>query len=400
MRGVRFLPLALSALLLACRVATSDNAGESRHAFASLCAATRAAAGLKLTATKLLAKETLKQRGGELSSAHVKKALTTRGTTEACWEEVADAWWQRNDTGPWLAPLKRTVALAAKAEDATRTAATKASNLSQKAIYGSWDDKVAKEFDRAEKSKRGAPNTEGGHALAHDISYLRRTQIHAAAHACIVDSPATGVTTAPDVFWAEYAKPLCMDDAEPATDADARAAIRNWVGTLATQKASAAVTGNTDFTLGGANVVKIPLKGKKAVVEWRTSLEDAATAMAEAASNNTEAGGLLKHAVAQASAFCQHVAQEKDAKARGEQTRTAQSRMTGQRKQGDEKEESQGETSIGNTQDRTEKQGNTEASREQRERTAPSRCRLASAVALAVGMALTPATLAMATLAP
>ncbi|CCD20914.1 hypothetical protein, conserved in T. vivax [Trypanosoma vivax Y486] len=400
MRGVRFLPLALSALLLACRVATSDTAGESRHAFASLCAATNAAAGLKLTATKLLAKETLSHSGGELSSDAVKTALTTRGITEACWETVATAWWQRNTTGPWIAQLKHTVALAAKAEDARRTAARKASNLSQKAIYGDADEAVAAEFDKAEASGRNEPNTQGGKALAHEISYLCKTQVKSAQHACIVDSPGTPVTSGDDVFWAEYAKPLCMDNATPAAAADARAAIRNWVGTLATHKASAAIRGSTDFTIGTTNSVKIPLKGKKAVVAWRTSLEEAATAMDEAAENNTEAEGMLSQAVAQANAFCQHVAEEKEAKARGEQTRTAQRSMTGQRKQGDENEASQGETSIGNTQDRTEKQGTPEASREQRESTAPSRCRLASAVALAVGMALTPATLAMATLAP
>ncbi|KAH8617520.1 hypothetical protein ERJ75_000368200 [Trypanosoma vivax] len=203
MRGVRFLPLALCALLLACRVATSDTAGESRHAFASLCAATNAAEGLKLTAGKLLSEASLKQRDGEISSAHVKKALTTRGTTEACWETVADAWWQRNDTGPWLAQLKQTVALAAQAEDASKKAAAQASNLSQKTIYGTTDEEVAKQFDSDEESKRGAPNARGGHALAHDISYLCRSRIHSTAHACIVDTPAAGVTTANDVFWAE-----------------------------------------------------------------------------------------------------------------------------------------------------------------------------------------------------
>ncbi|CCD18367.1 hypothetical protein ERJ75_000653100 [Trypanosoma vivax] len=356
MRGVRFLPLALKALLLACRVATSDNAGESRHAFASLCAATNAAAGLELTAAKLLAEASLKQRDGELSSAHVKKALTTRGTTEACWETVADAWWARNDTGPWLAQLKHTVALAAQAEDASKKAAAQASNLSQKAIYGTTDEEVAPQFDSDEGSKRGTPNTEGGHALAKDISYLCGTQANSAQHACIVEATAARVTSGGDKFWAEYAKPLCMDNATPASGADARAAIRNWQSLLATAKASAKITGSDNFTFGVTKGVKITLKGKKAVVAWRTSLEDADSAMEEAASKATGAEGMLSQAVAQASAFCQHVAQEKGAKARGEQTRTAQGSMTEQAQQGDEKEESQGETSIGNRQDRTEKQ--------------------------------------------
>ncbi|KAH8617533.1 hypothetical protein ERJ75_000369200 [Trypanosoma vivax] len=191
-----------------------------------------------------------------------------------------------------------------------------------------------------------------------------------------------------------------MEDATPASSADARAAIRHWQSLLATAKASAKITGSEHFTFGKTKGVKITLKGKKAVVAWRTSLEDADSAMEEEASKATGAEGMLSQAVAQASAFCQHVAQEKGAKARGEQTRTAQGSMTEQAQQGDEKEESQGETGIGNRQDRTEKQGTPEASRAQRESTAPSRCRLASAVALAVGMALTPATLALATLAP
>ncbi|CCD20763.1 hypothetical protein, conserved in T. vivax [Trypanosoma vivax Y486] len=191
-----------------------------------------------------------------------------------------------------------------------------------------------------------------------------------------------------------------MDNATPASSADARAAIRHWMGTLATQKASAEVRGNAEFTIGTTNSVKIPLKGKKAVDMWRTSLEDAAGAMEEAARRDAETESILNHAAAQASAFCQDVAKEKGAKQPGEQTRTAQGSMTGQTRQGDEEKEGQGETSIAHRQGRTEKQGNTEASREQRESTAPSRCRLASAVAQAVGMAMTPATLALATLAP
>ncbi|CCD20248.1 hypothetical protein, conserved in T. vivax [Trypanosoma vivax Y486] len=270
----------------------------------------------------------------------------------------------------------------------------------EEGIYGTAEAGQISTFDRHEQANRGTPNTEGGHALAKDISYLCGTQVHSNAHACIVEQTRAAVTSGADKFWAEYAKPLCMEDATPGSTADARAAIRNWQSILATAKASAAVTGSEHFTFGKTKGVKITLKGKKEVVAWQTSLEEAASAMEEAASKATEAESMLSRAVAQANAFCQHVAQEKGAKARGAQTRTAQGSMTEQTKQRDEKEESQGETSIAHRQDRTEKQGEPEASRAQRESTAPSRCRLLSAVALAVGMALTPATLALATLAP
>ncbi|KAH8617517.1 hypothetical protein ERJ75_000369300 [Trypanosoma vivax] len=162
MRGVRFLPLALCALLLACRVATSDTKGESRHAFASLCAATNAAAGLKLTAAKLVAKETLSHSGGDISSDAVKTQLTTRGITDKCWETVETAWWRRNDTGPWLAQLKHTVELARKAEEATRTAARKASNLSQTAIYGDADEEVARSLTARSRVKEATRTRKEG----------------------------------------------------------------------------------------------------------------------------------------------------------------------------------------------------------------------------------------------
>ncbi|KAH8617575.1 hypothetical protein ERJ75_000368100 [Trypanosoma vivax] len=310
MRGVRFLPLALSALLLACRVATSDTAGESRHAFASLCAATNAAAGLQLTATKLLAEASWKQRDGAISSDAVKTALTTRGTTEACWEAVADAWWARNATGPWLAQLKHTVALAATARDASKHAAAQATELSKKTIYGTAEAELIRTFARDERANRGQPDKEGGDALAKDISYLCGKNANNNAHACIVEATAAAVTGGENKFWAEYAKTLCMEDATPASSADARAAIRNWQSILATAKASAQIKESEHFTFGKTESVNITLTDKKAVVAWRTSLEEAASAMEEAASNNTGAEGMLSQAVAQASAFCQHVAQE------------------------------------------------------------------------------------------
>ncbi|KAH8614845.1 hypothetical protein ERJ75_000652000 [Trypanosoma vivax] len=263
MRGVRFLPLALSALLLACRVATSDTAGESRHAFASLCAATNAAAGLQLTATKLLAEASLKQRDDAISSDAVKTALTTRGTTEACWETVADAWWARNDTGPWLAQLKHTVALATTARDASKKAAAQAAELSKKAIYGTAEAGRISTFDSNEGASRGTPDTAGGAALAKDISYLCGTQANSAAHACIVEATAASVTSGGDKFWAEYAKPLCMEDATPASSADAQAAIRNWQSILATANASAKITGSEHFTFGKTKGVKITLTNKR-----------------------------------------------------------------------------------------------------------------------------------------